>query len=293
MKRICSLMLLAFVMLGLCMGCVDQSKEAPVKPKDECNRIIATSIATAEVCDKLNLDLVGVPHSDISANPTRYRDLPEVGLAMTPDLEIIKSLDPDIVLSPVSLISDLLPKYEKQNIPYGFLNLTTLQGMFATIEDMGTYFDREDEAAALVKDYQRHLQELEKNRPEMPPKVLILMGLPGSYVVATPHSYVGDLVQLAGGDNVYADQQDSFVNINVEDMLQKDPDIILRAAHALPDDVKDMFQEEFQKNDTWKHFRAVKEGRVYDLDYDKFGMSAKFNYPEALKDLEAIYHEDR
>ncbi|MBF1059170.1 MAG: heme ABC transporter substrate-binding protein IsdE, partial [Peptostreptococcus sp.] len=30
---------------------------------------------------------------------------------------------------------------------------------------------------------------------------------------------------------------------------------------------------------------------VYDLDYKKFGMSAKFTYPEALKDLGKIFDD--
>ena len=122
------------------------------------------------------------------------------------------------------------------------------------------------------------------------PTVLILMGVPGSYIVATELSYAGSLVALAGGANVYADEQADFVNVNTEDMLARDPDIILRTAHALPDQVMQMFAEEFEQNDIWKHFRAVREGRVYDLDASKFGMSAEFNYPEALEDLRPILY---
>ena len=70
------------------------------------------------------------------------------------------------------------------------------------------------------------------------PRVLVLMGLPGSYIVATESSYVGSLVKLAGGMNIYGDGDgQEFLVANTEDMKEKDPDIILRAAHALPDDV--------------------------------------------------------
>ena len=75
-------------------------------------------------------------------------------------------------------------------------------------------------------------------------------------------------------------------------MLKKDPDMILRTAHAMPDDVKEMFKKDFAENDIWKHFRAVKENKVYDLDYKKFGMSAKFNYKEALDDLEDLFYKN-
>ena len=50
-------------------------------------RIIATSPATADICDKLELDLVGVCSSTVSTIPERYKDLTTVGTAMAPDME--------------------------------------------------------------------------------------------------------------------------------------------------------------------------------------------------------------
>ena len=51
-----------------------------------------------------------------------------------------------------------------------------------------------------------------------------------SYIIATPNSYVGSLVELAGGENVYSDTDQEFLTVNTEDMKTKEPDIILRAA---------------------------------------------------------------
>lgn len=292
-KILASLLALALI-LGTLVACVDQKAGSVSSParKGGQLRIAATSMATVYIMERLDVDLVGVPDSDLDAMPQRYEDLTKTGYAMTPDIEILKSLDLDYVFSPVSLISDLLPKYKDAEIDYGFLNLSNIEGMYKSIEDLGDLLDRKEEAAALVDDYRSFLEEYkERNKGKEAPRVLILMGLPGSYVVATENSYVGSLVELAGADNVYAGTNDQFININTEDMLEKDPDIILRTAHALPDEVMDMFYKDFEENDIWKHFRAVKEGRVYDLNYDRFGMSAKFNYKEALDDLEAIFYE--
>ena len=72
-------------------------------------------------------------------------------------------------------------------------------------------------------------------------------------------------------------------------MLKKNQEIILRTDHALPDDVRDMFSKEFKTNQIWSKFDAVKNKKVYDLDHKKFGMSAKFSYPQALEDLGKIF----
>lgn len=123
------------------------------------------------------------------------------------------------------------------------------------------------------------------------PQVLVLMGLPGSYIVATDNSYVGSLVKLAGGTNVYGDGGgQEFLFANTEDIKTKEPDVIVRAAHGLPDQAREMFAEEFETNDIWKHFKAVQEGRVYDLDPNLFNMSANFNYEEALEQLQPMLY---
>lgn len=284
-KKILSI-LLASLLLTSCV-----SQKSGKKANNGELRIAATSMATVYIMEKLNIDLVAVPDSKIDPMPERYKDVPKVGMAMTPDIEKLKQINPDYVFSPVSLISDLLPKYKAADLDYGFLNLNNTDGMYKSIEDLGKLLNRKKEAKALIDDYKKFIDDYrEKHKDKKAPKVLILMGLPGSYVVATENSYVGSLVKLAGAENVYEGTNQQFITINTEDMLKKDPDMILRTAHALPDQVMAMFKKDFAENDIWKHFRAVQEGKVYDLDYKKFGMSAKFNYKQALNDLDKLFY---
>ena len=68
--------------------------------------------------------------------------------------------------------------------------------------------------------------------------------------------------------------------------------MILCASHAMPDQVVEMFQEDFATNTIWKHFEAVQENRVYYLSYELFGMSATFRYPEALEELQPLLYPE-
>ena len=256
-------------------------------------KIIATSPSTVEICDRLELDLAGVCSSTISELPERYADVETVGTAMAPDMEIVASLDPDWILSPDTLQSDLQPKYEAIDTDWAFLNLRSVQGMYRSIQELGEIFGREEQAQAMVDEFTAFYEEYQdQNEGKEAPRVLILMGLPGSYIIATENSYVGSLVELAGGENVYAGTDQEFLTVNTEDMKTKEPDVILRAAHALPDQIIEMFQEEFATDDIWQHFDAVKNGRVYDLTYEYFGMSADFNYPQALEELRPMLYPE-
>ena len=291
LKKILSLVLAGIMALSV-TGCVNQHPEETSSTNESSEiRLVATSPAVAQICNRLNLDLVGICQST-SDLPERYDGVTTVGMAMNPDLEIIKSLDPDYILSPATLQNDLQPKYASIGVSSLFLNLKSVEGMYASIEGLGEKFGREEEAAVMLEEFDSFMTEFaEKNAGKESPKVLVLMGLPGSYIIATDNSYVGSLVKLAGGTNVYGDGDgQEFLFANTEDMKTKEPDVILRAAHGLPDEARKMFAEEFSTNDIWQHFKAVQEGRVYDLDSDLFNMSANFSYEEALKALQPMLY---
>ena len=291
LKKILSLVLAGVMALSV-TGCVNQHPEKTSSTNESGEvRLVATSPAVAQICNRLNLDLVGICQST-SELPERYDGVTTVGMAMNPDLEIIKSLDPDYILSPATLQNDLQPKYASIGVSSLFLNLKSVEGMYASIEGLGKKFGREEEAAVMLEEFDSFMTEFaEKNAGKESPKVLVLMGLPGSYIIATDNSYVGSLVKLAGGTNVYGDGDgQEFLFANTEDMKTKEPDVILRAAHGLPDEARKMFAEEFSTNDIWQHFKAVQEGRVYDLDSDLFNMSANFSYEEALKALQPMLY---
>lgn len=257
-------------------------------------RIIATSPSIAEICARLDLELAGICSSSVSTLPKRYQDVETIGTAMSPDMEIVASLKPDWILSPASLQSDLEPKYEAIDTDWAFLNLRSVQGMYQSITELGEIFGKEEQAQELVKEFDAFYEAYQKKQKgKEHPKVMILMGLPGSYIIATENSYVGSLVALAGGENVYAGSNQEFLTVNTEDMKTKEPDLILCAAHAMPEQVTEMFQEDFATNDIWKHFKAVKNDRVYYLTYELFGMSATFRYPEALEELQPLLYPEK
>lgn len=235
-------------LISLLTGCVNQNQEVT---SDQEITVAATSIAVTEILDQLNIpakQVVGIPQSDSYTVPKKYQKATKIGNAMTPDMEKISTLKPDLILSPNSLESDLSSKYKKIKISSSFLNLKNLSGMYKSIEELGKLFNKEKQAKKLVDEYVDYMVSFrEKYQNNVSPRVLILMGLPGgSYVVATESSYVGDLVRLAGGTNIYGDGEGKdFVNVSVEDMLKQNPDIILRTSHAMPKQVMEYFQQEF------------------------------------------------
>lgn len=266
-----------------------QSTEEDVK-SDE--RIIAATLAITEFMDVLDIDLVGVPTS-YKDLPKRYEKLTEIGNPMWPDMEIVMSLKPTDVLTVTTLKEDLEEDLKKIGVPATFLNLESVSSMLGEIESIGRKYNRAEEAKQFISDYQEKMAELEAQiDTKEQPKVLILMGIPGSYIVGTGHSYIGDLVERAGGTNAVTDREEEYISANTEYLQQLEPDIILRAAHGAPTEVIKMFEKEFAENDIWKHFKAVKDDRVYDLEETRFGTTANLAALEALEELIELLHAE-
>ncbi len=266
------------------------------KPKETVipngTRIVATSAAVCDIMDRLGIGLVGVPQTTVTAIASRYNDVKTVGSPMSPDMEIIKSLNPTDVIGPDTLKGDLEIKYKNIGVNATFLNLRSVKGLYDSVKLIGDKYSKSAEADAIVKEYNEFISDYKNKHSGTSPKVLVLTGLPGSYLVATQNSYAGSLVELAGGTNIFHDDTKDFLTVNPEEMLARDPDVIIRTAHGVPKEALEMFDKEFSTNDIWKHFRAVQNGKVYDMDYMLFGMSATFDYPQALADLEPILYGD-
>ncbi|MFJ5561831.1 heme ABC transporter substrate-binding protein IsdE [Lysinibacillus xylanilyticus] len=297
----CWLLMMALMSLLLVVaGCNDGDKreeketsaEEQLSKTAEENeqRIIAGTVVIAEILDKLDLDAIAVPETEKTL-AKRFDGLPTIGNAMEPDMEIVKSLNPTDVLSVSTLEYDLQDKFEQLKIPVDFLNFQSVDAMLSEIRTLGERYDRVAQADELVNGLQKNIdavQTVAGNKKG--PRVLILLGIPGSYLVATENSYAGDLVKRAGGINVMEGQDAEYLSSNTEYLHNSNPDIILRLSHGMPDEVVKMFDEEFKTNDIWKHFDAVKNGKVYDLEEELFGTTASLKVPQALGQLMEIFY---
>ncbi|AAP11454.1 Ferrichrome-binding protein [Bacillus cereus ATCC 14579] len=290
MKKIASV-LMAIILLMSIAGCSSPKKETAKQVKSESKeRVVATTVAVTEIMDALEVDLVGVSTSSKTL-PKRYKGLPEVGNPMSPDMEKVKSLKPSEVLSVTTLEYELKPVFDGVGMKANFLDLTSLKNMQSSISHLGKKYGREKQAEAVVTKLDKKVASIQKEvKGKKEPTVLILLGVPGSYLVATEHSYIGDLVKQLGGKNIVQGEQVEYLASNTEYLKKADPDIILRAAHGMPDEVVKMFDKEFKTNDIWKHFAAVKNNRVYDLEERLFGTTGNLAAIEALDELKKMMY---
>ena len=282
--------LLSVTMLTFMVGCSSsESNESNVTNSNGEEVVVATSVAVTEILDKLGVEVSGVPTTSYEL-PESTKDATEVGSPMNPDLEIIKSLNPTCVVSVDTLGSDFEKQFTENNIPSMFVNLSTVDGLKETIVNLGEKFDKSEKAVEIIAELENKENELNLSKRENKEDILILFGATGSVMVSTDNSYVGNLVKIAGGNNIFESESSSFIQVNMEEIIKRNPDKILIMTHAVPEEAKKTVEEEFAKA-TWQQLDAIKNNKVYYLENGYFGMSANLKVIEALDKLGAILND--
>lgn len=289
-KRIISMIAAGIMTLGLVSCSSKSSEDKTVAVANGEEVVVATSVAVTEILDALGVKVSGVPSTSYEL-PGSTKDAVEVGNPMSPDLEIIKSLNPTMVVSVDTLGSDYMNLFTENNIPSEFVSLESLDGLKEAITTLGEKFDKNDEAKDLLEQIESKELEVKEKADNLDnPEVLVLFAAPGSTMIATSKSYVGSLVELVGGKNIIEDSSTAFITYNKEDLAMLNPEKILVMVHALPEETKAALEAEMASDSAWQNINAVKEGNVIYLDNEYFGMSANLKVIEGLEILSDIVH---
>lgn len=282
-KKISSLFIAVLTSISL-VGCGSNSGK---ETKNETGGVVATSVAVTEILDALGVEVVGVPTTSYEL-PESTKNATEVGNPMSPDLEIIKSLNPSVVVSVDTLGSDYINLFKENNIPSEFVSLESLEGLKETIKTLGSRFDKNDKAVELVNSIEEKENKFKELDNEEGKDVLVLFAAPGSTMIATPKSYIGSLVDIVGGNNIVKDDKSSFVTYSKEEISKLNPEKVLVMIHAMPEETKAALEKEFSTDTAWQSIDAIKNNNIVYLDNTYFGMSANLKIIEGLDILREI-----
>lgn len=268
----------------------EESTGAKTEQKDT---VVASSVAVVQILDALGVEMVGVPTSSYDL-PESVDDATRIGNPMSPDIEVVASLEPTVVVSVDSLSEDLKASFESVGAESFFVNLSSYEGLKNSIAELGERFDVKAKADELISGFEAKEADIANAiEGKEAPSVLIIFGASGSFMVASEDTYVGDLVKRVGGVNVITDAPAAFSPVDMEYLASQNPDYILFMAHANPEESLAAFKEEFETNVAWQSFDAVKNDRVIALETNYFGMSANLLAADAMEKLvDILYGEN-
>ena len=283
----------------LLVGCgAGASKETASTPKEEVKNVsvVSATVSATNVLEKLDAEVIGIPTTKMEI-PEKYKGLPQVGQAMNPDLEIIASLEPDVLVVDDTFRKNVEESLKSYDLNTFYFQSKTYNSFIQSITDLGKELGKEEEATKLIAELRKAEEEAKVNKGDKEPTVAIMFGSGENFMLATESSYLGDLVKTIGGKNItneldVKDNGFGYAQFSLEQIMKQNPDYILRFAHGNINDTKAMFDKAFDQNPAYQELDAVKNKKVYDLDSEIFNVSANLGVTEAIKTLgDMLYGE--
>jgi len=154
--------------------------------------------------------------------------LPSVGGGLQPNLEILISLDLDLVIR-FAGDSDLATaeRLTELGIPHFAVQPDGTEDVLTIIRDLGRIMDATDEADALLLEIRDALDDVARRVAALPEvRVAYLLGGDPPWV-AGPGTYIDELMAIAGGRNVFDDLRPLYAPVSMEALLDRDLDLIL------------------------------------------------------------------
>lgn len=161
--------------------------------------------------------------------------LPSVGGGLQPNLEILVSLDLDLVirfagesdLATAERLTDLA-------IPHFAVQPDGIEDVLTIIRDLGLIIGKEDAAAELLGEIGNALEGVSRRVAGLPePRVAYLLGGDPPWVAGSG-TYIDELISAAGGDNVFDDLGPLYASVSVEALLDRGLDLILVSEGLTP-----------------------------------------------------------
>jgi len=135
----------------------------------------------------------------------------------------------------------------------------SVERIFQSVEDIGRVVDCSAQGLQLVAQMKERLEKVRLRIAGLPPVRAFFITWFDPLLAPGKATFESDVLRIAGVASITADMLQYYPRYSLEQLLVKDPDVILTIAHAgdpLPD---------FKKTPGWKDLRAVKEGKVYFL----------------------------
>lgn len=243
MRRLTSILILTLILsVAVPLSLVSAQEQGVVVVDDfgrkvlishEPTKIISTAPSITEILFALGLGnrVVGVTRQCNYPPEVLERigrgEITIIGGFTDPSLEKILELNPDLVIGHNLLTPEFVKKLEDAGIPVIVVKTAeTIQGVYEDIKLIGKSCWADEEASKLVEELEEKISFWEKQIEDV--KRVDVAGIfwVNPLWVAGNGTYIHDLIEHAGGRNVFADKK-WWASVSDEELVERDPEYIV------------------------------------------------------------------
>ena len=248
--------------LVVVVACSEKPVVQPVSTNAE--RIVSLAPNLTELIYTVGAGKQLVAVSAWSDYPREVLDLPVVGDAFTVDQERLALARPDLLLvwesgTPTHVVDEL------RGVGYNVVSIRTreLDDVAAALLQIGELTGHVNEAAEAAAAYRDELQSLRDRYQSLPSiRVFYQVASRPLYTVNNEH-YISELIAVCGGDNIFKDLSELAPTVDVEAVVDRDPEVMLASTDAGDD--------AFVEWERWPGMAANRLGNLFLLPADEIG----------------------
>ncbi|MDP2920776.1 MAG: helical backbone metal receptor [Candidatus Omnitrophota bacterium] len=218
-------------------------------------RIISLAPNTTEILFSLGLGDSIVALDNFSNYPEGVRGIERIGTFTNPDMERIILLKPDCILVNSGLEKSKEEYLKGLGIKVMKISPKSMEDLYRDISGMGEFFNKQKEAGAIIEDMRSRIKGVSGRMGRARPRVFVQIF---DDPLTTVSFFIGDIIRLAGGENIASDIKDDSGIFSYEALVHRNPDAILVIGFSRTDNFSPAIN-------------AVKNNRIYrGLDPDIF-----------------------
>jgi cobalamin transport system substrate-binding protein len=256
-------------------------------------RIVSLSPGLTEMTFALGHGDQLVAVDTYSDYPPEAKDVqPRLNTYPNPSVETIVGLQPDVVLS-LADSDDSIAQMRRQGIPVLKIFPKDFDAAVEAIRTLGRLYGSPDAGEAVATDMltrrdavvsavagaprPRVYEELDASEPDKP-------------FAAGPNGFYGQLIDLAGGTNVFGDLPADVGQVGAETIVQRDPEVIILTDADLP--FNPQTPEMVAARPGWDTITAVRNGAIYAVPAELYSTPGP-RLVQGLENLARLLHPDR
>lgn len=231
-------------------------------------KVVALEFSFVDNLASLGVSPVGIADDNdeeriIEPIREKIEDYTSVGTRKQPSLEVISSLEPDLIIADMQRHKDI---YDQLSDIAPTIILPSLaadyDGIIDSFQTVSTAMGMEDKGEEVLADHKEKMEELRSQVPEDENRsVLPAVVADSGYFAHNMESYTGSLLESIGLKNAIQSGDDRYNKINLEQLVEFDPDVMFHMSSG-----DQTVVTEWENNDLYQDISAVENGEVHEVD---------------------------
>jgi iron complex transport system substrate-binding protein len=268
---------------------VKDDKGRQVEVPQPLKRIISLAPSVTETIFALGAQDRLVADTDDCSYPPAAQKLPKVGGPFTPNLEVIVSLKPDLVVVAADSGNrkETADALDALHVPTYATYAQTVDDVLTSIVKLGAVLGVGERGRALSESLQTRLQDLHHKLENVAPTRVLFVVWHAPLMSVGQDTYIADAMRRAGAESVIQTKE-GWPRVSWEEVVRLQPDyLVFGSAH--PDEILTTLAG-IRSLPGWRDLKAVEDNRIVIIS-DAINMPAP-RIVDAIEELARHLHPE-